>query len=295
MASLKEVKTRINSVRSTRKITSAMKMVASAKLHKAQETIVGMLPYQQKLNHIVDNFLGGDLSVVSPYTVVREVQKVAIVPFASNASLCGAFNSNVTRELEHCVEESVKQGATSVTVFPVGRKVEEFCKRRKWTVSQVPVHLADKPTYSEAAELAYHLLDLYAKGEVDKVIIIYHHFHSMGVQRLVSSVYLPLSLESSHSEPKQDVSDNKQIMHDYIVEPSASELVAQLIPTVLIQKLFTAAADSCASEHAARTMAMQMATDNADSLIQELTQQYNKGRQQAITNELLDIVGGSMK
>ena len=298
MASLKEVKTRINSVKSTRKITSAMKMVASAKLHKAQGAIENMLPYQKKLNKILTNFLSADLPIESPYVQEREVKRVALVVFSSNTSLCGAFNANVIKMMMQTIGEFRTLGQDNILIFPVGKKVDEAAKRMGFKPQEVSPTLSDKPTYQEAAELAHRLMDLYVAGEVDRVEIIYHHFKSMGVQILLRETYLPINLTSVVSEEdrenEEEVQEN-EIANDYIIEPNAEELIASLIPTVLSQKIFTAAVDSNASEHAARTLAMQVATDNANELIQDLTKQYNKSRQQAITNELLDIVGGSMK
>ncbi|MEQ2889622.1 F0F1 ATP synthase subunit gamma [Bacteroides ovatus] len=298
MASLKEVKTRINSVKSTRKITSAMKMVASAKLHKAQGAIENMLPYQKKLNKILTNFLSADLPIESPYVQEREVKRVAIVVFSSNTSLCGAFNANVIKMMMQTIGEFRTLGQDNILIFPVGKKVDEAAKRMGFKPQEVSPTLSDKPTYQEAAELAHRLMDLYVAGEVDQVEIIYHHFKSMGVQILLRETYLPINLTNVVSEEdrenEEEVQEN-EIANDYIIEPNAEELIASLIPTVLSQKIFTAAVDSNASEHAARTLAMQVATDNANELIQDLTKQYNKSRQQAITNELLDIVGGSMK
>lgn len=298
MASLKEVKTRINSVKSTRKITSAMKMVASAKLHKAQGAIENMLPYQKKLNKILTNFLSADLPIESPYVQEREVKRVAIVVFSSNTSLCGAFNANVIKMMMQTIGEFRTLGQDNILIFPVGKKVDEAAKRMGFKPQEVSPTLSDKPTYQDAAELAHRLMDLYVAGEVDRVEIIYHHFKSMGVQILLRETYLPINLTNVVSEEdrenEEEVQEN-EIANDYIIEPNAEELIASLIPTVLSQKIFTAAVDSNASEHAARTLAMQVATDNANELIQDLTKQYNKSRQQAITNELLDIVGGSMK
>lgn len=298
MASLKEVKNRINSVKSTRKITSAMKMVASAKLHKAQGAIENMLPYQKKLNKILTNFLSADLPIESPYVQEREVKRVAIVVFSSNTSLCGAFNANVIKMMMQTIGEFRTLGQDNILIFPVGKKVDEAAKRMGFKPQEVSSTLSDKPTYQEAAELAHRLMDLYVAGEVDRVEIIYHHFKSMGVQILLRETYLPINLTNVVSEEdrenEEEVQEN-EIANDYIIEPNAEELIASLIPTVLSQKIFTAAVDSNASEHAARTLAMQVATDNANELIQDLTKQYNKSRQQAITNELLDIVGGSMK
>ena len=284
MASLKEVKTRINSVKSTRKITSAMKMVASAKLHKAQGAIENMLPYQKKLNKILTNFLSADLPIESPYIRAREVKRVAIIAFSSNTSLCGAFNANVIKMLLQTVSEYRTLGQDNILIFPIGKKVEEAVKRMGFQPGEIPPTLSD--------------MKMYVAGEIDRVELIYHHFKSMGVQILLRETYLPIDLTRAVEEGKElekQKEEEREVVNDYIVEPSAEQLIADLIPTVLSQKLFTAAVDSNASEHAARTLAMQVATDNANELIQDLTKQYNKSRQQAITNELLDIVGGSMQ
>ena len=298
MASLKEVKTRINSVKSTRKITSAMKMVASAKLHKAQGAIENMLPYERKLNKILTNFLSADLPVESPYIKAREVKRVAIVAFSSNTSLWGAFNANVIKMLLQTVGEFRTLGQDNILIFPVGKKVDEAVKRLGFEPQETSPTLSDKPSYQEASELAHRLMEMYVSGEIDRVELIYHHFKSMGVQILLRETYLPIDLTrvvDEEEKQKEEEVQGGEIANDYIIEPSAEELIANLIPTVLSQKLFTAAVDSNASEHAARTLAMQVATDNANELIQDLTKQYNKSRQQAITNELLDIVGGSMQ
>ncbi|MBP6066915.1 F0F1 ATP synthase subunit gamma [Bacteroides sp.] len=290
MASLKEIKTRINSVQSTRKITSAMKMVASAKLHKAQEAIENMLPYQQQLTKILTNFLSADLPVQSPFVVERELKRVAVVAFSSNSSLCGAYNANVQRMLLQTVAEYRELGQDNILIFPIGRKVEEASNKMGFASQGSFQTLADKPSYLEAAALAEKLMAMYLDKEIDRVDLVYHHFKSSGVQELLRVRCLPIDLKSvSQSDEREE------LVSDYIVEPSAELLIANLIPTVLCQQIFTAAVDSNASEHAARVMAMQIATDNANELIQELTKQYNKTRQQTITNELLDIMGGSMK
>ena len=289
MASLKEVKTRINSVQSTRKITSAMKMVASAKLHKAQGAIENMLPYQRKLNKILTNFLSADLPVESPFCAERPVKRIAIVAFSSNSSLCGAFNANVLKMFLQTVGEYRELGQDNILIYPVGKKIEEAVKKLGFSSQGSYQRLADKPSYDEAAALARLLMELFLEKNIDRVELIYHHFRSMGIQELLRERYLPIDLSAVQNE------DGKTgMVNDYIIEPSAAQLIADLIPQVLSQKIFTAALDSNASEHAARTLAMQIATDNANELIQELTKQYNKTRQQAITNELLDIVGGSM-
>lgn len=275
-----------------------MKMVASAKLHKAQGAIENMLPYERKLNKILTNFLSADLPVESPFIKAREVKRVAIVVFSSNTSLCGAFNANVIKMLLQTVGEFRTLGQDNILIFPVGKKVDEAVKRLGFQPQETSPTLSDKPSYQEASELAHRLMEMYVSGEIDRVELIYHHFKSMGVQILLRETYLPIDLTrvvDEEEKQKEEEVQGGEIANDYIIEPSAEELIANLIPTVLSQKLFTAAVDSNASEHAARTLAMQVATDNANELIQDLTKQYNKSRQQAITNELLDIVGGSMQ
>ena len=250
MASLKEVKTRINSVKSTRKITSAMKMVASAKLHKAQGAIENMLPYERKLNKILTNFLSADLPVESPYIKAREVKRVAIVAFSSNTSLCGAFNANVIKMLLQTVGEFRTLGQDNILIFPVGKKVDEAVKRLGFEPQETSPTLSDKPSYQEASELAHRLMEMYVSGEIDRVELIYHHFKSMGVQILLRETYLPIDLTrvvDEEEKQKEEEVQGGEIANDYIIEPSAEELIANLIPTVLSQKLFTAAVDSNAS------------------------------------------------
>ena len=291
MASLKEVKGRIASVNGTRKITSAMKMVASAKLHKAQAAIENMLPYEKRLNAILTDFLRGIKdSVDSPYVEKREVKSVAIVVFSSNTSLCGGFNSNIVKHLVVVLDEYKYLGMENVLLYPVGRKVADAVKKMGFKAEGDFQEMADKPSYAEAAELASRLMELYKRKELDKVEVIYNHFRSTALQILTREVFLPIELKT---DDKPDTSG--RVISDYIVEPSSQELLAILLPKVLRMKMYTVLLDSNASEHAARTMAMQVATDNANDLLQDLTIMYNKSRQQAITNELLDIIGGSMK
>ena len=290
MASLKEVKGRIATVNNTRKITSAMKMVASAKLHKAQGAITNMLPYERRLYELLTNLLsGGDaLSWGTP----REVKRVALVVFSSNSSLCGGFNANVIKHATQWLDEHQALGKENILIYPIGKKVADAIVKMGYTVQGDFQHMADKPSFAEAAELAQGLMDKFAQGEVDKVELLYNHFKSTATQILTHEVYLPMVC---HPEEHSDEGSRKhQEDVDYILEPSREELLTMLLPKVLRMKLYTALLDSNASEHAARTMAMQIATDNADDLLQELTLMYNKTRQQAITNELLDIVGGSM-
>ena len=292
MASLKEVKGRIATVNNTRKITSAMKMVASAKLHKAQGAITNMLPYERSLHRLFTNFLsGGD--VQSCYTVAREVKRIALVVFSSNSSLCGGFNANVIKHTTQWLDEHQSLGKEQILVYPVGKKVADALVKQGYAIQGDFQHMADKPSFAEASALAQQLMDMFEKGEVDRVELLYNHFKSTASQILTHEVYLPLQTCHPDDRREEGARERKEET-DYILEPSREELLAALLPKVLRMKLYTVLLDSNASEHAARTMAMQIATDNADDLLQELTLMYNKTRQQAITNELLDIVGGSM-
>ena len=292
MASLKEVKGRIATVNNTRKITSAMKMVASAKLHKAQGAITNMLPYERSLHRLFTNFLsGGD--VQSCYTVAREVKRIALVVFSSNSSLCGGFNANVIKHTTQWLDEHQSLGKEQILVYPVGKKVADALVKQGYAVQGDFQHMADKPSFAEASALAQQLMDMFEKGKVDRVELLYNHFKSTASQILTHEVYLPLQT-CPPDDRREEGSRERKEETDYILEPSREELLATLLPKVLRMKLYTVLLDSNASEHAARTMAMQIATDNADDLLQELTLMYNKTRQQAITNELLDIVGGSM-
>lgn len=289
MASLKEIKLRIASVNGTLKLTSAMKMVASAKLHKAQELIEGMWPYEQRLSRILEGFLNADSEISSTLTAQREVKRAALVVFASNNSLCGGYNANIIRHFNAWVESHHAIGKDNMVIFPVGRKIEEAVKRAGFTPAGQFNKMADKPNRKEATDLADRLTSMFLQREVDQVDLLFHHFKSMSTQELKLNTFLPVDL----SQMKQEKATS-HFATNYIVEPSPESFLKTLLPTVLRAKLYTALLDSNASEHAARTMAMQVATDNANDLLQDLNIMYNKSRQQVITNELLDIVSGSM-
>lgn len=290
MASLKEIKNRIGSVKSTKKITSAMKMIASSKLHKAQNAINNFLPYQQKLDNILTNLLSSDTSYESPFIQKRETKRVAIVGFASNSSLCGAYNSNVIKDFNHVYQNKKEQvGKDNILVYPVGKKLADAVRKQGITTQGDYREMADKPNFQAVQQLARELIKKYIDNEIDEVILIYHHFVSTGVQKLMNTQFLPFDLEHS----KENSQQNENMFADYILEPSKEVILDSLIPTVLYSRMYAALLDANASEHAARTMAMQIASDNADELVQDLTIQYNKSRQQAVTNELLDIIGGA--
>lgn len=293
MPSLKEVKTRIASVNNTRKITSAMKMVASSKLHRAQQAIENMRPYESRLEKIMASFINsmeGELS--SPYAMKREVTRVALVVFTSNSSLCGGFNSNTIKVLRKKVEEYRSNGVEVVQILPFGKKGAEAVRKLGYTEAPDYSAQLDHPAYEPAAQVAAELMEMFAKGEIDRVELVYHRFKNTASQILTEETFLPVSLETSETETPEKTSGYAL---DYIIEPSKEALMQQLIPKALHLKLYTVLLDSLASEHAARVVAMQVATDNADELLNELTLTYNKTRQQAITTELLDIIGGSVQ
>ena len=288
MPSLKEIKGRIGSVQSTLKITSAMKLVASAKLRKAQQTIEGMRPYERKLQGMLDHLVASGAKVSGEYTRTPAEGagklRVALVAFASNSSLCGAFNANAVR----LTLETVRSyGEADVTVYSIGRKMADSMRKAGHPSPADYQKLADKPSYAPAAELAEKLMSDFLAGRLDRIDLVYNHFVSSGKQVPVRETLLPMG----------DVipSEAKESEIDYILEPSASALLADLLPKSLRLKFYTALMDSNASEHAARTVAMQTATDNGEDLLQELTLQYNKSRQQKITSEILDLAGGSQQ
>lgn len=288
MASLKEVKTRIASVNSTRKITSAMKMVASSKLHRAQQAIESMRPYERQLTRIMSTFVGSmEGEVDTAYAAQRDVKRVVIVLFTSNSSLCGGYNANAVKAFVKKVEEYRSHDIEICRVYAMGKKAAEAVGKLKDFDLVDKSALLDHPSYQEAAKVASELMELYVKGDIDEVDLIYHHFKSVGTQILTTETFLPIDL---HADSTEEGATNNL---NFIVEPSMGDIVNQLIPKSLHLRLYTALLDSLASEHAARVIAMQVATDNADDLLRELTLTYNKTRQQAITNELLDIAGGS--
>ena len=320
MPSLKEIKGRIASVNSTRKITSAMKMVASSKLHHAQVAIQNMLPYETMLEHILKSFLAAEAEAQTVYDQERPVKRVALVVFSSNSSLCGGFNANVIKAMMKDVQElSLELGKDNVEVYPIGRKVAEKARKLGYNVKCDLSELVDHPNVKQCIDLAMELGQRFVDGELDQVEIIYHHFKSAGSQILTHKTFLPIDIETElQSDHERDLTSNvvtrqvqdylrkkgrkrqakedevKPLNDNFIVEPDMNTVLSQLIPKLAHLMLYTALLDSVASEHAARMVAMQTATDNADELLRQLNLQYNKSRQQAITSELLDIVGGTV-
>lgn len=291
MASLKEIKGRIGSVEGTLKITSAMKLVASAKLHKAQMAIESMLPYDRQLHKIMVSLLSGDTKVSTPLCQPHDkLKRVAVVTIASNSSLCGGYNSNSLRHTTALLHEYAEQGLTSdaIDCYVIGRKLDQsLAKLKGFNQIREYVEKGDNPTFATAKTLAERLMKDYTEGRIDRVELQYMHFKNTASQIPTREVFLPVQLNSEASEGKS--------MAGYIIEPTPEAVLNQLIPDALCMKIYTILLDAQAAEHAARTVAMQTATDNANELLDELRIQYNKGRQAAITAELLDIVGGSMQ
>ena len=285
MASLKEIKNRISSITSTQKITAAMKMVASAKLHHTQTATERTLAYSEQLAGILQSLLAAEADMASPYTESREVRNVAMVVCSSNTGLCGSFNSNVWKETEKLIE-TYKEQQLHIVFYPVGKKIAKELSKAGYTYEEAFVSLAEHLSYEAAAQLSARLQADFLNGKVDRVELLYHHYKNMLQQILTHKQYLPLSIEVGQQS-------TTGYAPDYILEPSASALQALLYPKMLNLQIYTTLLDTTTAEHAARMMAMQTANDNANGLIQDLTLLYNKTRQQAITNELLDIMGGA--
>lgn len=288
MASLKEIKGRIGSVGGTLKITSAMKMVASAKLHKAQGAIESMLPYDRQLHKIMVSLLSGDTKVTTPLCQPHDkLKRVAIVAIASNSSLCGGYNSNVVRNTTAVLKEYGKEIGEAIDCYVIGRKLDQSLGKLKgFKHIKDYVEKGDNPTFATAQDLATRLMKDYIDGKIDRVELVYMHFKNTASQIPTREVFLPVPLQKGSDETSTS---------GYIIEPTPTEVLNELIPDALCMKIFTVMLDAQAAEHAARTVAMQTATDNANELLDELKIQYNKGRQAAITAELLDIVGGSLQ
>ena len=313
MASLREIKDRIGSVRSTLKITSAMKLVASAKLRKAQRAIEALRPYERTLAEVLaavgptgtpssrrpsslsaiaeTGFGATNPAAAEPSTegipagdnkgTPNRTPKTAIVAIASNSSLCGGFNANAAR----LALETIRACEGDVEVSPLGRKMAEALKRAGYTTDQDYNDLVGHPSYEKSAALARSLSERFQAGELSRVVLVYNRFRSASSQEPVAEEYLPFAAPVILSESEGP--------EDYILEPDAEALVAQLLPQVMLLKFHAAVLDSAAAEQAARTLAMQTASDNAEDLLGELTLEYNKGRQQKITAEILDLLGGA--
>jgi len=281
MANLKEIRNRITSISSTMQITSAMKMVSAAKLKKAQDAITAMRPYAEKLTELLQNLsatLDGDVG--GDYTAQREVKKVLVVAITSNRGLCGAFNSNVIKEVKN---RSDYYAGKQVDVFAIGKKGNDILSKTL-TVIDNQSAIFDDLTFDNVAQIAEVLTQKFVAGEYDRIELVYNQFKNAATQIIQTEQFLPLA-------PIQ--SEVSAASGDYIFEPSKEEIVLTLIPKSLKTQLYKGIRDSFASEHGARMTAMHKATDNATELRDQLKLTYNKARQAAITNEILEIVGGA--
>ena len=310
---LKEIKNRIGSVKGTLKITSAMKLVASAKLHKAQQAVSGMLPYQRTLYGMLSTVSSGaSLSSGVAHSDLVPT-RVAIIAVSSNSSLCGGFNANAVRKVLETLTEYREAGIPdeNITVIPIGRKMADAMRRIGLLCPSGPdlprpsgldpesltglYHLIDHPSFASAAAFAGTMIDRFRDGEFDRVELIYNHFVSTASQVPTREIWLPFAAGGEEISSAAQVRDDREADRLWLFEPSREELIDALLPKLMRLKIYSMLLDSAAAEHAARTVAMQTATDNGEDILDELTLEYNKGRQQKITAELLDIIGGSMQ
>ena len=285
MSSLKEIKGRIDSVNNTLKITSAMRLISSSKFHRAQIALNNSKPYLEALIEMFSDLQTDDAIPESEYSKERALKKAAVVIVSSNASLCGSFNINVEKLLHETIERLRKNGAEIITIYTIGKRITSHLKSPSYTIVECDHLLSEKPDYSGSKKIAVMLMKQFLRGEIDRVDLIYNHFKSMGTQIPTAEQFLPIVI-------KKEITSKGAY---YLYEPDKENIAADIIDKQLFATIFRILLDSSAAEHAARSVAMQLASDNAGKLIQELTLQYNKTRQQAITNELLDIVGGSTR
>ena len=283
MPNLKEIKSRITSVKSTIQITSAMKMVSAAKLKKAQDAIIQLRPYSNKLTEIMSSVSSAsEDSSKNKYSEVRDVNKILLVPITSNRGLCGGFNANIIKKTIEIEKEL--NSKSELTILSIGKKSSEFFKKNKYNVHSTHDDVFQDVNYEDVSKIAELILNDFANEKFDKVILVYNQFKNAATQIVMQEDFLPLNKTQS---------ENSQESVDYIYEPGKDEILNELIPKSLKTQLFKAILDSNASEHGARMTAMHKATDNATELKNELTLSYNKARQAAITGEILEIVGGA--
>ena len=281
MANLKEIRNRIVSVSSTMQITSAMKMVSAAKLKKAQDAITSMRPYASKLNNLIQNLSSSlEPDMNSPFVSVREKNSILLVAITSNRGLCGAFNSNVIKKTSRLVEEFSNK---KVSLITIGKKGSEILGKKDKIISTHD-YIFDDLNYKKADEISKEIMDSFKKELYDEVILVYNRFKNAATQIVETETFLPI---------EENLDEKSLKSPDYIFEPNQSKIVNELLPKALSIKFFKALRDSFASEHGARMTAMHKATDNATELRDQLKLTYNKARQAAITNEILEIVGGA--
>src|SRR5690606_14879847 len=285
MANLKEVKERINSVSSTQQITKAMKMVAAAKLRKAQDKITQMRPYSQKLTAILNNVsYGSESSMEIVYAQEREVRNVLIIPITSDKGLCGAFNSNVLKAT--MVDLNTHFAGKNVTVLPLGKKAFEFFSKRGYNVIPAYYQVFSDVSFGNVKNAAEYVMKAFKDEVYDQVVMVYNEFKNVATQIVQVEQFLPI-------QKAEGAEDSAVTDTDYIVEPSQAYIIEELVPNSLKVQFYKAVLDSNASEHGARMTAMDKATENAGELLKELKLIYNRTRQAAITNEILEIVAGA--
>lgn len=288
MASLKEVRTRIRSVKSTQQITKAMKMVAASKLRKAQDAILQMRPFTNKLGEILQNVVRStEDTSPSPFAEIRDEERVLIVVVTSDRGLCGAFNSNVIKKTLALIEDEYKSihNSGQLYLLPIGQKGFEYFKKRGYNVIEEYSQLFSQLSFDNVKEAADSAMDSFLNRELDKVLLVYNEFKNVATQILRVEQFLPLMSDAEEEEQKMPA--------DYIFEPSKSDIKKDLIPQSLRIQFYKAILESNASEHGARMTAMEVATENAEELLSDLQILYNRTRQAAITKEILDIVGGA--
>jgi F-type H+-transporting ATPase subunit gamma len=282
MANLKEIRLRITSVGSTMQITSAMKMVSAAKLKRAQDAIIQMRPYANKLTELLKNLSASlDSSDGGVYTQEREIKNVLLVTVTSNRGLCGGFNAYIMKKAKTLINDEYANA--NVSILSIGKKSSEHFTKNGFNVASTHDALFGDLTFDNVAIVAEGIMEQFVKGDYDKVVLVYNQFKNAATQIIMTENFLPV----------QAAENNSEIVVDYIFEPTKQEIVEQLIPKSLKTQLFKAVLDSHAAEHGARMTAMHKATDNASELKKDLTLTYNKARQAAITNEILEIVGGA--
>jgi len=290
MANLKAIRVRINSVRSTRQITSAMKMVAAAKLRKAQDKILRLRPYAGKLNQILVNLTKSlaDSEDDNIYGRKSDPEKILIVIITSNRGLCGSFNTNVLRETRRIIAEDYNEQYRKGNLWfvAIGKKGHDFLRKQKLNILEEANDLVNQLSFDKCMPLAARIMESFTSGRFDRVRIIYNQFKNAAVQNLTNEAFLPV-------EPKQQEGKKAEGHTDYIYEPTKEDIIKDLIPRSLRIQFYKAILDSFVAEHGARMTAMHKATDNATDLIRELTLQYNKARQAAITNQILEVVTGA--
>ncbi len=282
MSGLKEIRNRIRSVSSTMQITNAMKMVSAAKLKKAQDSISATLPYSNKLSGLIQNISTSGESLDSPFFIQRSIKKILVVAITSNRGLCGGFNSNVIKEVSRLIE--TKYVSKNVEIICIGKKGRDILSKKNNVIDSFN-SVYDEFSYENVKKIAELFMEKFSDESYDEIILVYNHSKNAATQHLTIEPYLPIEEDAEESPA--------QASRDYIFEPSQLEILNELIPKALVVQLFKAISDSIAGEHGARMTAMYKATDNASELRDQLKLTYNKARQTAITNEILEIVGGA--